>query len=107
MQVNIYLLIYSINAFFFFTVLLEDSGDSDYEDDNWDPMMADYLSPMNTVTLDPENYDSVTTGLIPREDHQVCRFFRANGTCYKGDSILNLVVKQSLIICLATGRDSM
>ena len=50
----------------------------------WDPMSEDYYSPMNTVALNTENYDSVTTGYIPKDETKICRFFRNNGSCYKG-----------------------
>ena len=51
----------------------------------WDPMGEDFHSPRNTLSLDTEHYDSVTAGYIPRDEAQICRFFRASGSCYKGE----------------------
>jgi hypothetical protein len=57
----------------------------------WNPMAQDFYSPANTAALDTENYDSVTTGYIPKDENTICRFFRANGTCYKGNTFINIV----------------
>ena len=74
--------------FFSLRVDCEDDGDSDFDaTDTWDPMAIDYYSPNNNVALNTENYDSVTTGYIPKDEERICRFFRASGTCYKGDFI--------------------
>lgn len=51
---------------------------------DWDPMSEDFYSPMNTISLNTENYDSVTTGYIPQDEEKICRFFKAHGSCYKG-----------------------
>lgn len=58
---------------------------AELDEEEWDPMADDYYNSMNTATLNTENYDSVTTGYIPQDEGRVCRFFRASGTCYKGD----------------------
>ena len=54
----------------------------------WDPMAVDFHSSSNTAVLDTENYDSVTTGYIPKDEERICRFFRAKGSCYKGNILL-------------------
>ncbi|XP_045027940.1 LOW QUALITY PROTEIN: uncharacterized protein LOC116922036 [Daphnia magna] len=56
----------------------------DVESEWGDPMYDDYYSPMNTAALNTENYDSVTTGYIPKDEERICRFFAAKGSCYKG-----------------------
>jgi len=56
----------------------------DQEFPNWDPMAADFYSSRNTTAIDMENYDSATAGHIPRDDEEICRFFRANGSCPRG-----------------------
>ena len=58
-------------------------------DDDWGswclcPMSQDFYSPKNTAELDTENYDSVTTGYIPKDEKRICRFFRDKSHCYKG-----------------------
>ncbi len=49
-------------------------------------MVDDYYSPMNTPALNTENYDSVTTGYIPKDEERICRFYAAKGSCFKGDN---------------------
>jgi len=56
----------------------------------WDPMAEDFYSAANTAVLDTENYDSVTTGYIPKDEERICRFFRASGTCYKGKKLIEI-----------------
>ncbi|KAI9558253.1 hypothetical protein GHT06_015006 [Daphnia sinensis] len=57
----------------------------DDEESEWgDPMYDDYYSSLNTPALNTENYDSVTTGYIPKDEEKICRFFAAKGSCYKG-----------------------
>lgn len=63
----------------------EQSVLDDVESEWGDPMYDDYYSPMNTAALNTENYDSVTTGYIPKDEERICRFFAAKGSCYKGD----------------------
>lgn len=58
-------------------------------------MHDDYYSSMNTPALNTENYDSVTTGHIPKDEEKICRFFAAKGKCYKGN-------KQKLFACVVT-----
>ena len=57
-------------------------------------MSEDYFSPMNTMALNTENYDSVTTGYIPQDETKICRFFRADGKCYKGKRVHFNMVKR-------------
>ena len=53
-------------------------------------MAEDFYSAANTAVLDTENYDSVTTGYIPKDEERICRFFRASGTCYKGKNLIEM-----------------
>ncbi|EFX71403.1 hypothetical protein DAPPUDRAFT_255836 [Daphnia pulex] len=62
----------------------EESEIADEETEWGDPMVDDYYSPMNTPALNTENYDSVTTGYIPKDEERICRFYAAKGSCYKG-----------------------
>lgn len=50
-------------------------------------MADDYYSHKNTIHYNPENYDSVTTGYIPKDEERICRFFNNSGRCYKGCNI--------------------
>lgn len=65
---------------------VQDFSDEGLSD--WDPMRDDYYSPKNTLKLDPENYDSVTEGYVPKDEKMICRFFRAQGYCRKGYTVL-------------------
>jgi hypothetical protein len=49
-------------------------------------MVDDYYSPRNTPALNTENYDSVTTGYIPKDEERIYRFYTTKGSCYKGDN---------------------
>jgi hypothetical protein len=59
-------------------------------------MCDDYFSPMNTPALNTENYDSVTTGYIPKDEDRICRFYAAKGSCFKGAT--NFYYKSSCAI---------
>lgn len=82
-------LIECINSFKIIALNIHISEESEIADEEteWgDPMVDDYYSPMNTPALNTENYDSVTTGYIPKDEERICRFYAAKGSCYKGDN---------------------
>lgn len=69
--------------------VLEESVIADDETEWGDPMADDYFSPMNNSAYNTENYDSVTTGYIPKDENRICRFYAATGSCFKGGKNVN------------------
>lgn len=59
-------------------------GDEVENWNTWNPMARDYYTQKNTINYDPENYDSVTTGVVPNDERKICRFFKRDGRCFKG-----------------------